>query len=183
MTPSTVRNVSIAAGEGPAASRIFSVSRAERAAEGRRRIDPNEAGAHERDAVAQPVRLVEIVGGQHDRPAGPPQVSIASRTMNAASGSSAAVGSSRNTTDGSCSSARAMASFCFMPLLNVPVTSSRRSHRPNSADSARCPRRAARRRGRRGGRRSRGSSKPTACRTGPASRSGCRPVPGRRRVA
>ena len=58
--------------------------------------------------------------------------SMASRTTNAASGSSAAVGSSRKTTAGSWSSARAMASFWRMPLLNVPATSSRRSHSPNS---------------------------------------------------
>ena len=57
--------------------------------------------------------------------------SIASRTTNAASGSSAAVGSSRKTTAGSWSSARAIASFCFMPLLNVPAMSSRRSHSEN----------------------------------------------------
>ena len=46
-------------------------------------------------------------------------ISIASRTIQADSGSSAAVGSSRKMTAGSCSSARTMASFCFMPLLNV----------------------------------------------------------------
>ena len=61
------------------------------------------------------------MGREDDRPTRPAQRSIASRTTYAASGSSAAVGSSRNTTAGSWSSARAIASFCFIPLLNVPA--------------------------------------------------------------
>ncbi len=65
----------------------------------------------------------------------PRSVAIASRTTAAASGSSAAVGSSRKRTGGSWSRARAIASFCFMPLLNVPVGSWRRSHRSKSRRS------------------------------------------------
>ena len=56
--------------------------------------------------------------------------SMNSRTRRAASGSSADVGSSRKTTEGSCSSARQIASFCFIPLENVPTASLRRAHKP-----------------------------------------------------
>ena len=38
-----------------------------------RRIDPDEARSDERDAVAQAIGLVEVVGGKHDRPTGPPK--------------------------------------------------------------------------------------------------------------
>src|SRR4029079_14314923 len=54
----------------------------------------------------------------------------------------AAVGSSRKTTAGSWSRARAFASFCFLPLLKLPSTCARRSHsekrrREDSVRSAR----------------------------------------------
>ena len=45
----------------------------DRAAQPRRRIDPQQAAANERDPIAQPVRLVEVVRGEDDRPARPPQ--------------------------------------------------------------------------------------------------------------
>ncbi|MEI8256030.1 MAG: hypothetical protein WCJ30_10200 [Deltaproteobacteria bacterium] len=64
---------------------------------------------------------------------------IIARTSTEASGSSPDVGSSRKSTSGSCSTARAMATFCFMPLENPETGSWRRlqSPKPRSSSSAR----------------------------------------------
>ena len=124
--PAAARAASGAAGEARRRRRARRASRAvrpgsRRAADRRARTRPGRTAGRPRRGCAWRARS-----------SGPRRSdSIASRTMNAASGSSAAVGSSRKTTDGSWSSARAIASFCFMPLLNVPATSSRRSHSSN----------------------------------------------------
>ena len=108
--------------------------------------------------------------------------SIASRTMQADSGSRAAVGSSRKTTAGSWSSARTIASFCFIPLLNVPTARRGDPTARTAAGIARSARHGSWRPCRRAARRSRGWRSPTASRTAPASRSGSRPAPGRPRA-
>ena len=96
-----------------------------------RRVHPEQATADERDAVAQAVGLVEVVGGEDDRPARPPEafdrLADDERRLRIE-------GRGRLVEEddaGSWSRARAIASFCFMPLLNVPAMSSRRSHSEN----------------------------------------------------
>ena len=74
-------------------------------------------------------------------------------------GPAPAVGSSRNTTAGSWSSARAIASFCFMPLLNVPAGRRAAPRARTGAASARCARRGWPASARTAARRSRGSSR------------------------
>ena len=73
------------------------------------------------------------------------------------------MGSSKNSTEGSCSSARVMASFCFMPLLNWPTGWSRLSHSSNSRRSfSMRSARTLRRETLQLARRTRGSAQPTA---------------------
>ena len=69
VTPGTDRAAATSASAGRPASPTSTPSPAERAAQPGRRVDPQQAAAHERDPVAQPVRLVEVVGGEDDRPA------------------------------------------------------------------------------------------------------------------
>ena len=65
------------------------------APQARRRVDQQQRATHDADPVAEPLRLVEVMGADHDRAAGVSQGGDEVANVLAAEGSSALVGSSR----------------------------------------------------------------------------------------
>ena len=72
--PATERAAATSAvGRGARQPDVHAAPGGQRPAQPGRRIDPQQPAADERHPVAQPVRLVEVVRREDDRPAGPPQ--------------------------------------------------------------------------------------------------------------